>query len=65
MIFKKPIINNNESENNKLSADCLDCNWSGKINETETDYCGDYDEFKGMHIPTPIYPKCGGGVDIN
>jgi len=54
-----------ESMIHPLSATCLDCDWQDDITKAETDWCGDYDEFRGEKIPTKIFPKCGGGVEIN
>jgi hypothetical protein len=40
---------------------CMECEWDGGIDECEFD--SDYDDFKGIEIPYPICPKCGGGLD--
>lgn len=65
MDFKKLEVKETETDNPVLTGSCLDCDWSGDMKDAEIDPCGDWDEFKGMNIPTPICPKCGGGIEVN
>lgn len=66
MVFKKLEIEKNQNyEQDNYSATCLDCDWQGSVEEAETDWDGDYDEFRRENIPTKVCPKCDGGVEIN
>ncbi len=48
-----------------VSGSCIECDWQGDLKDAETDWCGDFDEFRGENIPTKICPKCGGGVEMD
>lgn len=48
-----------------VSGSCIECDWQGDLKDCETDWCGDYDEFKGINIPTKICPKCGEHVEMD
>lgn len=66
MDFKKlEVKKEDECTIHHVSGSCLDCDWQDDITKAETDWCGDYDEFRGENIPTKICPKCGGGVEID
>jgi|TARA_R110002167_G_scaffold344472_1_gene553980 hypothetical protein len=66
MNFKKLTVKKEDKCTiHRVSGSCLDCDWQDDITKAETDWCGDYDEFRGENITTKICPKCGGGVEID
>jgi hypothetical protein len=66
MDFKKLTVKKeDECTIHRVSGSCLDCDWQDDITKAETDWCGDYDEFRCENIPTKICPECGGGIEID
>jgi hypothetical protein len=54
---------NPDYEEHPVSANCLECGWSGLARDCDVEY--ERDEFWGCDRPYPICPECAAGVDVH